>query len=109
MGNLFPRKALPDSEANCDGRVKVTTGRRGAGDNSKSDTNSKAPTDLKDAAKGCGIRVLGIEIEGGDGCYAGEARCHVNPMALFEICREGLHIEENSCSFCHTLPQPTGS
>ena len=109
MRNLFPRKALPDSEANRDGRVKVTTGSRGAGDDSKSDTNSKSPTDLKDTAKCCGIGVRGIQIEGGDGCYAREAICLINPIALFEICRTDLHIEEDSCSFRHTLPQPTRS
>ena len=109
MRNLFPRKALPDSEANRDGRVKVTTGSRGAGNDSKSDTNSKAPTDLKDTAKSCGIGVRGIQIEGGYGCYAREAICLINPMGLFEICRKDLHIEEDSCSLCHTLPQPTRS
>ena len=109
MRNLFPGKALPDSEANRDGRVKMTTGSRGAGNNSKSDTNSKPPTDLKDTAKGCGIGVLGIQIEGGDGCYAREAICLINPMVLFGISRTDLHIEEDSCSFSHTLPQPTRS
>ena len=109
MRNLFPRKALPDSEANRDGRVEVTTGSRGAGNDSKSDTNSKAPTDLKDTAKGCDIGVLGIQIERGDGCYAREAICLINPVALFEICRMDSHIEEDSCSFCHTLPQPSRS
>ena len=75
MRNLFPRKALPNSEANRDGGVKVTTGSRGAGNDSKSDTDSKAPTDLEDIAKRCDIGVRGIQIEGGDSRYAREAIC----------------------------------
>ena len=109
MRNLFPRKALPDSEGNRDGRVKVTTGSGRAGNDSESDTNGKTPTDLKDTAKGCDIGVRGIQVKGGDGCYAREAICLINPMDCFEICRKNLHIEEDSRSFCHTLPQPAGS
>lgn len=73
MGYLSPRKALPDSEAYRDGWIEVATGCRGTGDDRKGDINSKAPTDLKDAAEGRGIRLRSIYIEGSDGCYAGEA------------------------------------
>ena len=51
----------------------MATGCRGTGDDSKSDADSKAPADLKDAPEGCGIGLLGIEVEGSDGCYAGKA------------------------------------
>ena len=70
MGNLPPGEALPDGEANCNGWIKVSTGSRGTGDDSKSNTDSEPPADLKDAAESCRIRLLGIEVEGSDGCYA---------------------------------------
>ena len=73
MRDLFPREALPDSEANCNGWVEVATRCRGTGYDSKSDTNSKAPADLENIAKGRGIGLGSIEVERGDGCYAGEA------------------------------------
>ncbi len=73
IGNFSPGEALPNSEANCDGWIKVTTRCRGAGDDGKSDTNSKAPSDLKDTTESCGIGLSGIYIERSDGCYAGEA------------------------------------
>lgn len=63
MGNLSPGKALPDSEANRDGRIEVATRCRGAGDDSKSDSNSKAPANLEDTAEGCGIGLGGIDVE----------------------------------------------
>ena len=73
MWDLFPREALPNSEANCDSWVEVATRCRGTGYNSKSDTNSKAPADLENTAKGCDIGLGGIDVEGGDGSYAREA------------------------------------
>ena len=30
-------------------------------------------------------------------------------LSLVSICRQPLHIEEDSCSFCHALAQPTWS
>ena len=51
----------------------MTTGCRGTGDDRKSDTNSKAPSDLEDAAEGCGTGLGRINVEGSDSCYAGEA------------------------------------
>ena len=60
MGNLSPGEALPDSEANRNGWIEVTTGSSGTGDDSKSNTDSEPPADLKDAAEGCRIRLLGI-------------------------------------------------
>ena len=72
MGNLLPGEALPDSEANCDGWIEVPTGSGGTGDDSKRNTNSETPAYLEDAAEGCGIRLRGIQVEGSDGCYAGE-------------------------------------
>ena len=73
MGNLSPGETLPDGETNCDGWIEVTTGCRSTGDDSKSDADSKAPANLKDASEGCRIGLLSINIEGSDGCYAGEA------------------------------------
>ena len=73
MGDLSPGETLPDSEANCDGWIEVATRCRSTGDDSKSDTNSKPPANLKDAAEGCGIWLLSINVEGSDGCNAGEA------------------------------------
>lgn len=73
MRYFFPREALPDGEANCDGRIEVTTRRRGTGDDSKSDTDCKAPANLKDTAEGCGIGLGGINVEGSDGCYSRKA------------------------------------
>ena len=72
MGNLSPGKALPDSEANRNGWIEVSTGGGGTGDDSKSDTDSETPADLEDAAEGRRIGLLGIYVEGSDGCYAGE-------------------------------------
>ena len=46
---------------------------RGTGDDSKSDANSEAPANLKNTAKSCGVGLGGINVEGSDGCYAGEA------------------------------------
>lgn len=46
---------------------------RGTGNDGKSYTNSKAPTDLKGTAVGCGIGLGGVDGEGSDACYAGEA------------------------------------
>lgn len=51
----------------------MTTGCRGTGDDRKSDTNSKAPSNLEDTAEGCGIGLGCIDVEGSDSCYAGEA------------------------------------
>lgn len=51
----------------------MTTGCRGAGDDRESDTDSKAPSYLEDAAEGCGTGLGRIDVEGGDSCYAGEA------------------------------------
>ncbi len=73
MRNLFPGEALPDGETNRDGRIEVTTRRRGTCDDSESDTDSKAPANLKDVAEGCRIGFSCINVEGSDGCYAGEA------------------------------------
>ena len=72
MGNLSPGKALPDSKAYRNGWIEVPAGSRGTGDDSESDTDSETPADLEDAAEGCRIRLLGIYVEGRDGCYAGE-------------------------------------
>ena len=72
MGNLSPGKALPDSEANRNGWIEVSTGSGGTGDDSKSDTDSETPADLEDAAEGCRIGLLSVYIEGCDGCYARE-------------------------------------
>ena len=83
MRDFPPGKPLPSSEANCDGWIEVTARGRGTGDDSKCDTNSKAPTDLKDAAKGSGIRLSGIEIEGSDGCDAGES----NTVSVYWLCK----------------------
>lgn len=58
--NLSPGEALPDSETNRNGWIEVSTGSRGTGDDSKSNTDSETPADLKDAAEGCRIRLLGI-------------------------------------------------
>ena len=69
---------MPDSEADCDGWIEVATGCGGTGDDSKSDTDGKAPADLEDAAKGCRIGLCSINVEGSDGCYAGEA----GPMSV---------------------------
>ena len=73
IGNFSPGEALPDGEANRDGWIEVATRCRGAGDDSESDTNSKAPADLKDTAESCGIGLGSIDVEGGNGCYAREA------------------------------------
>ena len=102
MGDLFPREALPNSKGNCDSWIKVATRCRCTGYDSKSDTNSKAPADLENTAEGCGIGLGGIEVEGGDSCYAGKA----DTRSISSLCRNmkrSLHIEEDPCSFCHTL------
>lgn len=73
MGNLSPGEALPDSETNRNGWIKVPTRCRGAGDDGESDSDSKAPANLKDTAEGGRIGLGSIDVEGSDGCYAGEA------------------------------------
>lgn len=73
MGDFLPGETLPDSEAYRDGWIEVTTRCRGTGDDSKSNTNRKAPADLKDTTECCRIRLRGIDVEGSDGCYAGKA------------------------------------
>ena len=107
MRNLFPREALPDGETNRDGRIEVTTRGRGTCDDSESDTNSKAPANLKDIAEGCRIGFSCINVEGSDGCYAGEAASPSVSRPGGNTQKHHLHIEEDSCSFCHALPQPT--
>ena len=82
MRDFFPGEALPDSEAYCNGWVEVATRCRGTGYNSKSDTNRKAPADLENTAEGCGIGLGSIEVERGDGCYAGEA----DPLSVSSLC-----------------------
>ena len=72
VGNLSPGETLPDSEANRNGWVEVPTGSRGTGDDSKSNTDSETLADLEDAAEGCRIGLLSIDVEGSDSCYAGE-------------------------------------
>lgn len=72
--DLPPGEALPHCKAYCDGWVEMTTGGRGAGDDSKGNSNGKAPADLEDAAECCGAEGIGsIDGEGGDGCNTGEA------------------------------------
>ena len=82
MGDLSPGKALPNSEADCNGWIEVATGCRGTGDDSKSNTDSKAPADLKDVAEGCRIGLLSIDVEGSDGCYARETE----PLSVASLC-----------------------
>ena len=106
MGNLSPGKTLPNSEANRNGWIEVPTGSRSTGDDSKSNTDSETPTDLEDAAEGCRIRLLSVYVEGSDGCYAGETD-HCQSLGSVLIRNNPLHIEEDSSSFCHALPQPT--
>ena len=73
MGHFPPGETLPDSEADRDGWIEVTTRCGGTGDDSKSNANSEAPADLEDTAEGCGIGLGGVEVKGTDGCYAREA------------------------------------
>ena len=82
MRNLSPGEALPDSEANRNSWIEVPTGSRGTGDDSKSNTDSETPADLEDAAEGCGVGLRSINVEGSDGCYAGETE----PLSVAWLC-----------------------
>lgn len=74
MRHLFPWESLPDGEANGDGWIEVSTGGRGAGDDSEGDTDGEAPADCKDTTEsGNANGGFEIEGEGGDCCYSGEA------------------------------------
>lgn len=86
----------------------MTARRRGTGDDGKGDTDGEAPANLEDTAESCGARLVGINIEGSDGCYAGEAGA-LSVCWLVDVCGNHLHIEEDSCCLCHTLPEPTWS
>lgn len=73
MGDLSPWEALPDGEANGDGRIEVTTGSRTTGDNGKCDTKREAPADLENAAESRNAKGRSrVEIHGSNRRNAGE-------------------------------------
>ena len=74
MWYFSPGKILPAGEADCDGRIEVTTGSGGTGDDGEGDANGETPTDLEDAAEG-GDTNRGGAVDGKAcyGCDTGEA------------------------------------
>ena len=52
MRYFLPWEPLPDCEAYGDSWVEMATGCRGAGNDSKCNAYSEAPTNLEDATKG---------------------------------------------------------
>lgn len=52
VGDLFPRKALPDGKADGNGWVEVTAGGGGAGDDGEGDADGEGPADFEEGAEG---------------------------------------------------------
>lgn len=109
VGDFLPREALPDSEADGDGRVEVTARGRGASDDRKGDADGESPADLEEGAE-CRYAdgVFEVEGEGGDGGDAGEAgRELINEYSGAGCCSFSYsHVVEDACCFSHTFSQP---
>lgn len=74
MRHLLPWETLPDSEANGDSWVEVTTGGRGAGDDGKRNPDRKSPADLEEGSERChSDGTFEIEREGCDSSDTGKA------------------------------------
>ena len=78
VGHFAPGEALPDGEAERDGRVEVATGDGGAGDDGEGDADGEGPADLEDGAEDRDADLFadgggGGEGEGCEGGDSGEA------------------------------------
>lgn len=83
---------LPNSKANSDGRIKVSTAGGSTGNDGKGDTDGEAPPDLKDGSEQCDAGgTIGVEVGGRHGGDAGE------------------HVEKHSRGFGHGFAQDPGS
>lgn len=111
MRHLFPREALPHSEANRDGGVEMATGCRSTCYDGEGNTNGKSPTDLKDPAKGRdangGFEVQGECCNGCDTGETGEARCQL--LISQRTVDPFLHVEEHARRLGHAFSQDARS
>ncbi len=92
MGDVFQGEALPDGEADGDGRVEVAAGGGAAGDDCEGNANGKGPADQKEGAESSDAEGAGaVEGEGRDGSDAGE------------------DVEEDTDGLVHAFSENTGS
>lgn len=108
MWNLPPGEALPDGEANRNGRVEVSTRRRTTGNDSKGDTNSISKSNLEQRTES---RFRTVDKERGLGSNAGITALGLvwKTDLTHHIIVISLHIEENTGSFRKHLAKPSRS
>jgi hypothetical protein len=104
--DLFPGEALPDSKAECDCRVEMTTRRGSTGDNCEGNANSISPTDLEERAEDW------LSVIQEEGCLGGNSwitEVSQRSLPYLAIAKSSfLHVEKYTKCLCSHLPHPSG-